>query len=55
MIKPSDEISMISNTLLLHIHQRLIEILGTSEDLPFAELSIIAFGDLYQLPPVTTS
>ena len=47
-----DEISMVSNILLLHIHQRLIEILGTSEELPFAGLSIIAFGDLYQLPPI---
>ena len=46
-----DEISMVSNILLLHIHQRLIEILRTSEELPFAGLSIIAFGDLYQLPP----
>ena len=45
-----DEISMVSNILLLHIHQRLTEIFGTSEELPFAGLSLIAFGDLYQLP-----
>ena len=46
-----DEISMVSNHLLLHIHQRLNEIFGT-EDLPFAGLSIIALGDLYQLPTI---
>ena len=46
-----DEISMVSNSLLLNIHQRLNEIFGT-EDLPFAGLSIIALGDLYQLPPI---
>ena len=46
-----DEISMVSNYLLLHIHQRLNEIFGT-EDLAFAGLSLIALGDLYQLPPI---
>ena len=45
-----DEISMVSNILLLHIHQRLYEIFGTSEELPFAGLSVIPFEDLYQLP-----
>ena len=47
-----DEISMVSNYLLLHIHQRLKEIFGTSEDIPFSGISILAFGDFYQLPPI---
>ena len=47
-----DEISMVSNNLLLHIHQRLTEIFGTSQEIPFAGISILAFGDFYQLPPI---
>ena len=47
-----DEISMISNNRLLHIHQRLKEIFGTSSSKIFAGISIIALGDLYQLPPI---
>ena len=31
-----DEISMVSNKLLLHIHQRLVDIFGCSPDKPFA-------------------
>ena len=42
-----DELSMVSNTLLLHIHQKLKEILSTSNNCLFAELSIITVGDLY--------
>ena len=47
-----DEISMIGNTTLLHIHQRLKEIFGSSSAKLFAGISIIAVGDLYQLPPI---
>jgi len=47
-----DEISMVANTTLLHIHQRLKEIFATSNNQLFAGLSIIAGGDLYQLPPI---
>lgn len=47
-----DEISMVSNTALHHIHQRLKEIFGTSTSQLFAGLSVIALGDLYQLPPI---
>ena len=47
-----DEISMVSNKMLLYIHQRLIEIFGCSPDIPFAGLSIIFSGDLFQLPPI---
>ena len=47
-----DEISVVSNTLLLHIHQQLKEILSTSNNCLFAGLNIITVGDLYQLPPI---
>ena len=47
-----DEISMVSNSTLLHIHQRLKDIFGTSSDQLCAGLSIIVVGDLYQLPPI---
>ena len=40
-----DEISMVSNLLLLYIQQRLVEVFGSSSDLPFAGNSIIVFGD----------
>ena len=45
-----DEISMVGNITLLHIHQRLKDIFGSAE--LFAGISIIAVGDLYQLPPI---
>lgn len=47
-----DEISMVGNITLLHIHQRLKEILGTSNSQIFAGIRIIAVGDMYQLPPI---
>ena len=47
-----DEISMVSNKLLLYIHQRLCDIFGDTDDNPFAGISIIACGDFYQLPPI---
>ena len=47
-----DEISMVGNTTLLHIHQRLKEIFGCSSSKLFAGISIIAVGDLCQLPPI---
>ena len=40
-----DEISMVSNLLLFYIHQRLVEVFGSSSDLPFVGISIIVFGD----------
>jgi hypothetical protein len=45
-----DEISMVGSDLLLQIHRRLQEIFQSSSD--FGGISILAFGDLYQLPPV---
>ena len=47
-----DEISMVSNKLLLNAHQRLVEIFGRSPDILFADISVIACGDFYQLPPI---
>ena len=42
---------MVSKKVLYQIHQRLIEIFRLP-DQPFAGKSILAFGDLYQLPSV---
>ena len=47
-----DEISMVSSKMLLQIHQRLCEIFGLSDSIPFANKTVIVSGDLYQLPPV---
>ena len=47
-----DEISMVGNTTLLHIHQRLNDIFGTTSSLLFAGIPIIVVGDLCQLPPI---
>ena len=49
-----DEISMVSNVMLMYIHLRLSEIFDTSksDDGWFGKINIIVFGDLLQLPPV---
>ena len=47
-----DEISMVSSKLLLQVHQRLCEIFGVSDSIPFGGRTIIASGDLFQIPPV---
>lgn len=47
-----DEISMVGNITLLHIHQRLKDIFGTSNSQMFVGISIIVVGDMYQLPPI---
>ena len=48
-----DEISMVSNKLLLYVHQRLLDIFGCSTNHKlFAGITVILVGDLYQLPPV---
>jgi len=43
---------MVSSKLLLNIHKRLCEIFGVVNEKLFAGKSILACGDLYQLPPV---
>lgn len=45
-----DEVSMVGSNMLLEIHKRLQEIKGASADETFGEVSVLAVGDLYQLP-----
>ena len=47
-----DEILMVSTNLLYYIHLRLNEIFGTTDIEPFADLTILAVGDFFQLPSV---
>uniref|UniRef100_A0A8D8ZHS9 ATP-dependent DNA helicase n=1 Tax=Cacopsylla melanoneura TaxID=428564 RepID=A0A8D8ZHS9_9HEMI len=48
-----DEISMVSSIMLDRIDCRLRQIKGKDE--PFGSVSVIAVGDLYQLPPVAST
>ena len=53
MVVIIDEISMIGADTLYKIHMRLQEIKGlTYSDTRFGNVTIIAVGDLYQLPPL---
>ena len=47
-----DEISVVSNKILKHNHERLKQIFGTIDSMLYAGLSLIAVEDLYQLPPI---
>lgn len=47
-----DEILMVGANMLLQIHQHLQQLKGTKDDVTFGNISILATGDLYQLPPV---
>jgi len=47
-----DEVSMVGSNMLLEIHRRLQQIKGASDNKVFGGVSILAVGDLYQLPPV---
>ena len=45
-----DEVSMVGADMLLTVHRRLCDIMTNDE--PFGGISILAVGDLLQLPPV---
>lgn len=47
-----DEVSVVSNITLLHIHQRLQEIFAAPINWLFAGLNVIVVGDLHQLGPI---
>ncbi|XP_041461886.1 uncharacterized protein LOC121413199 isoform X1 [Lytechinus variegatus] len=47
-----DEVSMVDQKLLYYIHSRLRQIKQSRDETPFGGVSVIAVGDMYQLPPV---
>jgi hypothetical protein len=47
-----DEVSMVGSNMLLEIHKRLQQIKGVTSDAMFGDVSVLAVGDLYQLPPI---
>ena len=50
-----DEVSMVGSNMLLEIHKRFQQIKAVLPDITFGNVSILAVGDLYQLPPVCQS
>ena len=47
-----DEVSMISNQMLMAINMRMSEVIGSKEIEAFGGMPIVVFGDLFQLEPV---
>ena len=47
-----DEVSMVGANMLLEVHKRLQQVKRVSSNVTFGGVSILAVGDLYQLPPV---
>ena len=52
MVLIIDEVSMVGADMLLEISKRLQQIKAVMPDVMFGGVSILAVGDLYQLPPV---
>ena len=50
-----DEVSMISNQMLMAINMRMNEVMGSKDPAPFGGMPIVVFGDLFQLEPVSGS
>ena len=50
-----DEVSMVGADMLLEIHKRLQQIKAVLPGVMFGGVSVLAVGDLYQLPPVGQS
>ena len=47
-----DEVSMVGSNTLLEINKRLQQIKNVMPDVTFGGVSVLAVGDLYQLPPI---
>ena len=47
-----DEVSMVGADLLYHIHRRLEDLIGSTSNNMFGNISVLALGDLYQIQPV---
>ena len=47
-----DEVSMISNRMLMAINLRMNEVVGSKNHEPFGGIPTVMFGDLFQLEPV---
>ncbi|XP_070407786.1 uncharacterized protein [Nothobranchius furzeri] len=47
-----DEISMVDHNLLSYVHGRLRQIKQTGNFSPYGNVSVVAVGDFFQLPPV---
>ena len=47
-----DEVSMVGADMLFEVHKRLQQIKGVPSDVMIGRVSVLAVGDLYQLPPV---
>jgi len=47
-----DEVSMVSNEIMLFVHSRLNQIFSGGEDKPFGNVAVVVMGDLMQLTPV---
>uniref|UniRef100_A0A1X7VX18 ATP-dependent DNA helicase n=1 Tax=Amphimedon queenslandica TaxID=400682 RepID=A0A1X7VX18_AMPQE len=50
-----DEVSMVVANFLFLIHKRLKQLMNLPDSLTFGDISILAVGDLYQLPTVLQS